>query len=236
MNEHTGLDDILDRAAATIRTTVLASQQNLTELRRRLEESRAAALTSPDRQDLWLADEILPFLQAQSLLIEGAGIAFAPGAFEGPPAVLDWWRRNSAGEIRYVHYDFNPRSIAYYDYPAHPWFRAAHDGPAITGPFIDAGGVNVNIVTLAGPVRTASGVHVVGCDMSLAALESTFVRSIGATRPALVLVSAGRRVLAANTAAYSVGARAPEPTRRTVPVFDDLDEIHPDWCVYAIGT
>jgi hypothetical protein len=235
MNDRTPTEGAAELAATAIRAAVLDPLRDLTLLRHDIEGSGAASLESPRREDLWLADEILPFFEKQPWLVAGAGVAFAPGAFVDTPTAIDWWRRARSSTIHYVRYDFNPQSINYYDYASQPWFRAAQSQPALIGPYVDAGGINVNTVTLAAPVQTRSGIHIIGCDLSLAALETIFIQSVGATHPALVLASAAGRVLASNTANHTIGARAPRPAGTVVPMLRDEDDLRADWCVYPVN-
>ncbi|CCH79501.1 hypothetical protein BN12_450005 [Nostocoides japonicum T1-X7] len=217
-------------AAAAAREACLAPLHDLVRLRQEIEESGTTAIESATRRGFWLAGMFLQFLETQSSLVDGAGFALAPETFDDGSHGIGWWRRDEGGHVTNVAYDFNPGSINYYDYASRPWFRTAQtkDRPVLIGPYVDAGGLDTSTVTLAAPVHGAT-VHVIGCDISLAALEAVFVRAIGDVLPPLMLVGSNRRVLASNTARYSIGALAPRSADPGLRVFRPEDDIDADW-------
>ncbi|QOT15500.1 cache domain-containing protein [Paenarthrobacter sp. YJN-5] len=155
----------------------------------------------------FLKADFAGFIKRHSALIVGAGIAYAPGSLPEAPLWLEWWRAAPAGEPRFVTHDLNPESLNYYDYTSREWFRATTDGghPVAVGPYVDIGGINVNIITLCVPAPTPQGTHVLGCDLTLAKLEGVFLRALKLQRPSVVLLGPNGRVIASNDARIASG-------------------------------
>lgn len=227
-------DVTVERAVAAIRAATRPPLGELRAIAAALQAHIAAALTSPQRAAFDFTPELLlPFLERQSPLIDGAGIAYSPGAFADQPTWVDWWHFDDERPT-HIPYDLNPRSIGYYDYASREWFQAPRDlgRPVAIGPYVDSGGIFLNTVRLALPVPTASGTHTLGCDLSLTRLESLFVHAVAAVDPPLALVGGSGRVLASNSARHTAGTRA-SAAWRTWPVFTDGDGLATVWTVRA---
>jgi hypothetical protein len=69
------------------------------------------------------------------------------------------------------------------------------------------GGIDVSTVTLTVPARTAHGTHVLGCDLSLSALEGIFLRAVRTTEPPIILVGRNGRIIASNSPRLVIGTR-----------------------------
>ncbi len=224
---------VVERALLAIRS---AAHPPLSELRAMAallqESSDARAACLQPSAFAFLPELVLSFLERHAPLVEGAGIAYSPGAFADRPAWLDWWRRRGHGRPEYVTYDLNPRSISYYDYASREWFLAPQvlGLPVAIGPYVDAGGGFVSTARLVISVPTASGTHTLGCDLSLAHLESLFVHAAAAIEPPLALIGSGGRILASNSARHSGGTRASDAWP-TWPVFTRDDGLASAWTV-----
>lgn len=170
-----------------------------------------AAANGPDiprRSDfLFLKQELADFIKLHSDLIIGAGIAYAPGSLPEAPHWLEWWRAQPKGEPRFVTHDLNPDSLNYYDYTGREWFTlpSSTGQPVAVGPYVDFGGININIITLCVPAATAQGTHVLGCDLPLAKLEGVFLRALQLREPVVVLLGPNGRVIASNNARFATG-------------------------------
>ncbi|MEO5319943.1 cache domain-containing protein [Arthrobacter sp. CC3] len=169
-------------------------------------------------------------LVRSSPLIEGGGIAYQPGSLRDAEYWLEWWRMQPTGRPKFIGHDLNPGSIRYYDYATRDWFKvpAAAGHPVAVGPYIDMGGIDVNTVTLTVPARTGHGTHVLGCDLSLSALEAIFLRAIRTPEPSVVLVGRNGRIIASNSPRLLIGTRADvDAATDTVPVAPEKYDVLP---------
>lgn len=148
-------------------------------------------------------------LTRNSPLIEGGGIAYQPGALKDADYWLEWWRMQPTGQPKFIGHDLNSGSIRYYDYATRDWFKvpAAAGHAVAVGPYVDMGGIDVNTVTLAVPAQTNHGTHVLGCDLSLSALEGIFLRAVRTTDPSIILVGRNGRIIASNSSRLVIGTR-----------------------------
>lgn len=225
----------VERAVAAIRAATRPPLRELRSIAAALQAHIAAGLISPQRSAFDFTPELLlPFLERHAPLIDGSGIAYSPGAFADQPTWVDWWHHSDDEQPTHIPYDLNPRSIGFYDYASREWFQAPRDLglPVAIGPYVDTGGIFVNTVRLAVPVPTASGTHTLGCDLSLARLESLFVQAIAAVDPPLALVGGSGRVLASNSAQHAAGTRASDGWP-SWPVFTGDDGLATVWTIRA---
>lgn len=169
-------------------------------------------------------------LERNSPLIDGGGVAFEPDSLKDARYWLEWWRMQPSGHPKFIGHDLNPGSIRYYDYATRDWFKvpAAAGRPVAVGPYIDMGGIDVNTVTLTVPVQTSHGTHVLGCDLSLSALEGIFLRAIRTLDPSVVLVGRNGRIIASNSPWQVIGTRANmDAALETLPVDQDNYDVLP---------
>lgn len=168
---------------------------------------------APDRRPAKADFEPLrPQLQAiiarHEGLVDGAGIAFGQDVLRDAASWLEWWRVGHGGVPEFAAHVFNPDSIRYYDYSAMSWFQLpTTSGHSLAmGPYIDSGGTDLNIVTLAVPFQTAEGSpSALGADICLPVLASIFLKSVASRDRAVVLLNDGGRVVTSNTARHSTG-------------------------------
>lgn len=175
-------------------------------------------------------------LLRNSPLIEGGGIAYQPGALGDAEHWLEWWRMQPSGRPAFIGHDLNPGSIRYYDYAARDWFKiSTAAGHAIAvGPYIDMGGIDVNTVTLTMPARTMRGTHVLGCDLSLSALEAVFLRAVRTTEPTIIMVGRNARIIASNSPQMVIGTLADlDDAKEIVPVAPENFDMLP-WNLLVI--
>ncbi|MFF1831663.1 cache domain-containing protein [Paenarthrobacter sp. NPDC058040] len=156
----------------------------------------------------FLKADLASFISRHSALIVGAGIAYAPGSLPEAHLWLEWWRAaQGSAEPRFVTHDLNSESLNYYDYTSREWFTAPSESgnPIAVGPYVDIGGINVNIITLCAPAPTPQGTHVLGCDLTLAKLEGVFLRALQLRDPSVILLGPNGRVIASNDARIASG-------------------------------
>jgi hypothetical protein len=166
---------------------------------------------------------------------DGAGVVAAPGIVEGKQRHLEWWQRTggSAGEpdgYARIRLNLDPESIDLYDYLDMDWFTVPQrDGRRyVYGPYVDFSGADRYVITMTAPVfdntafdDTAFGASagnglgggrreflgVVGADIRMSHLEPDLLAILRSVSVPAVLVTAERRVVAANTAHWISGTR-----------------------------
>ena len=154
-----------------------------------------------------LAETIRSALRRHPRLVDGIGVAFAPGFLADAARWLEWWRSCPDGASAFMPHVFDESSIDHYDYERMPWFAAASaaERGAATGPYIDSGGTNLHVITAGIPWRTGEACSVVGADLRPDTIERTFRRACPADGRTMLLVNARRRVIASTRAAWIVG-------------------------------
>lgn len=124
------------------------------------EVTTAALASGPlNRADLTDVDAALQqMLVRNRRVVDGAGVAFAPGVLLDAHTWLEWWRVSGHEELEFARHVFNPSSVRYYDYTEMQWFAlpVARQRAAAVGPYFDSGGTDRNIVTLSTPCPTGA--------------------------------------------------------------------------------
>jgi hypothetical protein len=172
------------------------------------------------REIIWRQLDLLP-------AADGAGIVAAPGVVAGRERHLEWWQRTAAGAdaaegYSRIRLNLDPESIDLYDYLDMDWFTVprAEGRRYVYGPYIDFSGADRSILAMTIPVLDpeggeggvgASGVGeflgVAGADIRMSHLEPALLAILRALAAPAVLVTAERRVLAANTPRWIPGTR-----------------------------
>jgi hypothetical protein len=198
----------LERTADALSSSINGVFADLENIAGAVTTAANAVRGLPRRGDfLFLKQELADFIKLHSDLIGGAGIAYAPGSLPEAAHWLEWWRAQPKGEAKFVTHDLNPDSLNYYDYTTREWFTLpSSTGQAVAvGPYVDFGGINLNIITLCVPAPTPQGTHILGCDLPLAKLEGVFLRALQIRDPVVVLLGPNGRVIASNNARIATG-------------------------------
>ncbi|HEY6492809.1 MAG TPA: cache domain-containing protein [Trebonia sp.] len=184
----------------------------------------AGGVLTPDRlavvrEVIWRQLGLLP-------AADGAGVVAAPGVVDGRRRHLEWWRRTgseegTAGGYARIRLNLDPESIDLYDYLDMDWFTVPRrEGRRhVYGPYIDFSCADGYVVTMTAPVFDAGGgqpefLGVAGADVRMSRLEPELLAILRAVPEPAVLVTAERRVVAANTPRWISGtrlARLPAP-------------------------
>jgi hypothetical protein len=214
------LSEVLQRTARAVASSI---ERVFDELQAVESELLAASAHMPDVPETTHFSFLQPLFEdllvRNSPLIEGGGIAYAPGTLRDAEYWLEWWRMQPNGKPKFIGHDLNPGSIRYYDYTTRDWFKvpAAAGHAVAVGPYVDMGGIDVNTVTLTVPAN--HGTHVLGCDLSLSALEGIFLRAVRTPEPAIILVGRNGRIIASNSPRLVIGTRVNvHDARETLPV------------------
>ncbi len=222
--------ETLVRTAGTLSSGINGVFEDLEKIAGSVSDVAARALTPRRSAFLFLKKELAEFIKLHSALIVGAGIAYAPGSLPEAEHWLEWWRAaQAAGGTRFVTHDLNPDSLNYYDYTGREWFTLpSTSGQAMAvGPYVDFGGINVNIITLCVPALTPQGTHVLGCDLTLAKLEGLFLRALQLRDPSVILLGPNGRVIASNDARIASGTLLLEADMQRVECSVDVSPGNP---------
>lgn len=221
----------LQRTAASISSNIGGVFDDL-EVIARAVSSAAADVTGVPRRSTFhfLKQDLAEFVNQHSDTIVGAGIAYAPGSLPEARYWLEWWRMQhpgSLGAARFVTHNLNPESLNYYDYTSRDWFTlpSSSGRPVAVGPYVDFGGINVNIITLCVPAVTPQGTHILGGDLTLAKLEGAFLRALQLREPSVVLLGQNGRVIASNDARIPSGTLLSDDDLKRV---EEALEVSPD--------
>jgi len=191
-----------------------------------------AALTadrlSGMREIIWRQLRLLP-------AADGAGFVAAPGVIAGKDRHLEWWQRTASGDsgpggFARIRLNLDPESIDLYDYLDMDWFTIPRREvrPYVYGPYIDFSGADRYVVTMTVPVTDARAagerepggpatgepatggrefLGVAGADIRMSHLEPELLAILRSVPAPAVLVTAERRVVAANTPHWISGTR-----------------------------
>ena len=189
-----------------------------------LRDAAEPLLNSPvvNSSELMLLEPIVrALIDRHAGLVDGAGVAVAPGLLSDAETWMQSWHTHS-GELGFTMHTLNPASVNYYDYTHMSWYQnpVASGAAGLTGPYWDFGGTDTTIVTASLPVRGHDNMtSVVAADLSVHQVEVTFLRALGTQEVPVALVSNNGKVVASNSARYAVG--------RTVGEADELPIILP---------
>ena len=185
----------------------------------------AEAALTPDRlsgmrEIIWRQLRLLP-------AADGAGIVAAPGVIAGKDRHLEWWQRTANGDdgpdgFARIRLNLDPESIDLYDYLDMDWFTIPRRAgrPYVYGPYIDFSCADRSVVTMTVPVTDARPagerepperefLGVAGADIRMSHLEPELLAILRSVPAPAVLVTAERRVVAANTPHWISGTRLP---------------------------
>lgn len=147
-------------------------------------------------------------------LLRGAGVVLAPAQLMDAARWIDWWVIDDAGSIQATVFDFDERSLDYYDYTDAEWYLAPRAGVerSVVGPYVDFNGLNDYIVTATIPVIVDGAfVGIAGADLSVDKIERRLVSarrtlSHNHLRGELVIVNASDRIVASTSARHIAGS------------------------------
>jgi hypothetical protein len=139
----------------------------------------------------------------------GMGFIAAPFVVDGMERHMAWWQRHNDRVAR-LRLNFDPTSIDVYDYLQMDWYQLAERGQARVayGPYVDYSGSDMYTITATVPV-VADGTFlgVAGADLVVGEVERRLLEVLRQTAEDALVVSAERRVIAANTPRWFVGSR-----------------------------
>jgi hypothetical protein len=252
-----GAPSQLAETAGRVRAALEEMFARITPIAAAFAAQRRACLTAgteltPDRlsglrEITWRQLSLLP-------AADGAGIVAAPGVVAGRERHLEWWQRTAAGDggpdgYSRIRLNLDPESVDLYDYLDMDWFTVprAEGRRYVYGPFIDFSGADRSILAMTIPVLdpgvggasgagegsgNASGtgefLGVAGADIRMSHLEPALLTLLRALAGPAVLVTAERRVVAANTPRWIPGTRLDQLPRPGEDGFTAVEEIAAD--------
>ena len=209
-SNHSGSFSDLDRSAdglaREVQRVLAAVLEPLVELAARTQ----SIVSEPfDERDLHsgLGKIAVPTLVSTDLALGGMGFNAEQGLVPGRDYWIAWWQETENGVQASHPHVLEPSRDDFYDYTAMDCFvvprRTGH--PYIQGPYVDYGGANDYIVTVAVPASVDGRfVGVAAADLPVTALEHKLAPWLAAGEPFAVL-AADHRVVVANTIDQTVG-------------------------------
>ncbi|GAA3528468.1 hypothetical protein AFL01nite_02300 [Aeromicrobium flavum] len=180
-------------------------------------ELLAERIRATHRPGAWSESDLM---EAQSSILEqltadpmqvGIGFVSAPGLVDGLDRYMLWWQQHD-GRTSRLRLNFDRTSIDVYDYVEMEWFEFPAGGRtrATYGPYVDYSGSELYIVTVSVPV-TIDGefVGIVGADVLFEEVERRILAVLRHSAREAVVVTADRRVVAANSGRWVQGSRLP---------------------------
>lgn len=152
----------------------------------------------------------LPGLQRFQTLptyVKGIGILAEVGAIAERPYWIEWWRRTDDGPVADNHHVLDPAREYFYDYGdmefiARP--RETHQ-PWAFGPYVDYGGEDDYILTLASPILADGAFYgITAVDIPVGELESWLSPLLASAKESYLLNSQDR-VVVSNSLTFGVG-------------------------------
>jgi DNA-binding FadR family transcriptional regulator len=141
----------------------------------------------------------------------GVGVVAAPGLVAGHERHLEWWQRRAAGGYTRLRLNLDRASVDLYDYLDMDWFTVPRTQRrrCVYGPYIDFTCADRYVLTMTMPVLDGeeSFLGVAGADVAMSHFEPGLLAILRSAPSDTVLVTAERRVLAANTPRWIAGAR-----------------------------
>lgn len=196
---------------------------------------------TPDR--LSVLREIIWRQLGQLPAADGAGIVAAPSVVAARDRHLEWWQRTGSADGSTENYarirlNLDPESIDLYDYLQMDWFTVpSQQGRRyVYGPYIDFSGADRYVLTLTLPVLDdGEFLGVAGADIRMSHLEPELLAILRRVPVPAVLVTAERRVVAANTHHWIAGTRLPRLPAPADGEFTAVAEIGADsgWLLAA---
>ncbi|WP_375401103.1 GntR family transcriptional regulator [uncultured Amnibacterium sp.] len=141
--------------------------------------------------------------------VHGVGVLAARDVVPGDRYWMEWWQRGPTGELgRNERHVLNPGRDDFYDYSSKEYFVRPRDTgrPEAIGPYVDYGGVDDLVVTVAIPLSDESRfVGIAAIDLRVAELERHFASWLADADGRLMLLNAESRVILSNTVEYNSG-------------------------------
>ena len=141
--------------------------------------------------------------------VHGVGVLAAQDVVPGATYWMEWWQRRQTGELsRDERHILNSSRDDFYDYSSREYFTGPRDTgrPEACGPYVDYGGVDDLVITVAVPLGDESRfVGIAAIDLRVSVLERHFASWLTDAHGQLMLLNAESRVILSNTVEHNSG-------------------------------
>ena len=152
---------------------------------------------------------VLPQLNQLDDIVHGLGFMAEVGVVPDATYWLEWWQRAADGTFdRDFRHELDPSRDDFYEYGSKGYMVQPRETgeSAAMGPYVDHGGVDDYLVTVAVPVQhDGSFVGIMAADIRVASLERELSPWLAGTDGIGVVLNADRRVLVSNSISFEVG-------------------------------
>jgi DNA-binding FadR family transcriptional regulator len=147
--------------------------------------------------------------------VQGMGVLAEVGVVPDRPYWIEWWQRTEAGPVEDNHHVLDPEREDFYDYSSREYMERprASGEPWAQGPYVDSGGVDDFVLTVAVPITVDRRFLGVSCaDVLVADVESRLSPWLAGDDEAFLVNDEGR-VIVSNSMTAGVGdLLAPQPS------------------------
>lgn len=145
-------------------------------------------------------------------LLRGTGVVLAPARLMDARLWIDWWVIDREGIVHPTYFEFDERSLDYYDYTRAEWYLSPESGTllSLVGPYVDFNGIDDYIVTATSPMLVdGQFVGVAGADLAVDEIERRLNAANRSFGVELVVTNASNRIVASMSARHVAGALLP---------------------------
>lgn len=168
-----------------------------------------AVAETPAKLRARVAQSVLSRLDGLETTVHGIGVVAQTYVVPEFPYWMDWWQRASDGSFAHdQRHVLNPGREDFYDYSGKEYFTRPHETglPWAMGPYVDYGGVDDYLITVAVPLFDGPRfLGVAATDLRVAELENYFAPWLAQARGAFMLLNSESRVILSNSVEHNVG-------------------------------
>ena len=149
----------------------------------------------------------LQHLEALPVFVKGVGMVAEVGVVPDRPYWIEWWLRTDTGPVSNNHHVLDPSREDFYDYGSMEFMMRSRKIRRLWayGPYVDYGGIDDFIITVAAPVMTGTTFWGVCCaDVPVSDLESWLAPQL-AESAEVCLLNEEARIVVSNSFNHGVG-------------------------------
>ncbi len=145
-------------------------------------------------------------------LLRGTGVVLAPARLMDARLWIDWWVIDREGIVHPTYFEFDERSLDYYDYTRAECYLSPESGTlhSLVGPYVDFNGIDDYIVTATSPMLVdGQFVGVAGADLAVDEIERRLNAANRSFDAEIVVTNGSNRIVASLSARHVAGALLP---------------------------